>query len=67
MRLEVMPTWADSSHLVQLALLGLQHLDQLQCLYSLVTLQGQLVQQSIHATIQLLNLVHCRPGAWYMS
>lgn len=45
------PIWTGSSHLVQPALLGLQRLDQLQCLYSPVTLQGQLVQQPIHTAI----------------
>lgn len=66
LRLGVGPIWADSSHLVQPSLLSLQRLDQLQCLYSAVTLQGQLVQQSIHAAIQLINLVHRWPSAGYM-
>lgn len=57
--------WGDSSHLVQPALLGLQCLDQLQCLYSTVTMQGQLVQQPIHAAIKLINLVHRWPSARY--
>lgn len=59
------PIWAESSHLVQPALLGLQCLDQLQCLYSTVTMQGQLVQQPIHAAIKLINLVHRWPSARY--
>lgn len=58
--------WAGSSHLVQTTLLGLQCLDQLQCLYSAVTLQGQLVQQPVHTAVQLIDLVQCWPRVGYV-